>query len=130
MVTEGSYTIDGIMQTCSDVNPCLIQEDIARGHFQYITSWYWASMQTILPDGRRFAANFGDGIARELNDRKYSASEDCLWVDGKHFKLDTTRLVYDQNDFMAPKRLYTISEDKRFNSRNCTLDFTPVYDLY
>jgi len=62
----------------------------------------------VLPNGKRFAVNFGDGIGRERYEREHKASEDGVWVEGDFIKFDITRLVYDPKDLYKEQWLRTI----------------------
>jgi hypothetical protein len=61
--------------------------DQARGHFNYHTNWFWASMVTYLDDGTVFSLNMGDGLGVE-NKNKDKAYEDFIMINGTHFKID------------------------------------------
>ena len=92
MLTEGTFSVDGIIQTCSAENLCMTSSDIARGHFPYITNWFWISIQFIQPDGTRIGINLSDGRPYQDEDDLDWASGDGIFVDGKFHKLDSTRI--------------------------------------
>ena len=126
--TTGTYTFKGLTNTCSPTNKqCLALFDIGRGHFTYHTTWYWASTATYLPDGRSFALNMGDGIGIQHDNTKDKFYEDFVVVDGKHFKLDQTRIEFDPSDYTKVHTFKTLESELRvFKDRKCNLTFEPI----
>lgn len=57
----GNYKIGDQNFKCNK-GDCIGLYDIGRGHFNYHTSWFWATLVTYLPGNRRFGLNLGDGI--------------------------------------------------------------------
>ena len=100
MESFGSYSLDGQVFNCTKDFPCLTNIDIARGQMTYLTNWVWISLQTVLDDGRRIGLNFGEGIGYQYTDLD-KASEDCIWIDGVHYKLDVSRISHSRQDLMA-----------------------------
>ena len=94
--------------------------DWGRGIWTYKNTWYWASLQTRLADGKTFGFNLGYGFGDTSN-----ASENMLFVDGVAHKLD--QVVFEiptkdgKDDFMSPWKF-------RDNEGRLDLDFVPVID--
>ena len=64
----GTYTVKDKTYTCGTTpNDCLVTLDIGRGSFNYGVAYYWGFLQTVLPDGRRFALSLGDGLNSEYH---------------------------------------------------------------
>ena len=68
-----------------------------------------------------------DGIGAQYSgiDR---ASEDSITVDGKVYKLGTSRHEYDPSDLMAPRRIHTSKSPNP--NRFCELNYTPISHIY
>ena len=95
--------------------------DWGRGVWSYNNTWYWGSMNTRLPDGRKFGFNIGYGFGNTS-----AATENMLFVDGIAHKLDqvTFNIPVDakgKDDYMSDW-LFT-SNDGRFE-----LKFEPIVD--
>ena len=95
--------------------------DWGRGVWSYNNTWFWGSMNTRLPDGRKFGFNIGYGFGNTQ-----AASENMLFVDGKAHKLDqvTFNIPVDKDgkdDFMSDWKF--TSNDGRLE-----LDFKPIID--
>jgi hypothetical protein len=128
--TTGTYKVGNKEFKCGENKyDCLVSLDYGRGEFNYGVAYYWAFLQTVLPDGRRFGINLGDGIGSEFNSYDKS-TEDFILLDGKHFKLDITEMEYSKEDYMKPKLLKTIKDHphtpKVFPDRKCELSFNPT----
>ena len=119
--TIGEYWVDGKHFECGR-NDCLTLYDNGRGHFQYHTNWYWASLQTH-DNNSIIALNFGDGIGIERKNPSFY--EDFISVNGKVYKLDQTEFSYDPDDLMKEHRFFTVSE-RVFKDRWCNMTFTPL----
>jgi hypothetical protein len=68
--------------------------DNGRGHFNYLTSWFWAALMTVLPNGKVLSVNMGDGLGAQFHDDDKSY-EDFLTYDGKIYMLDQTEMNYN-----------------------------------
>ncbi len=95
--------------------------DWGRGVWSYNNTWYWGSMNTVLPDGRKFGFNIGYGFGNTS-----AASENMLFVDGVAHKLDqiTFNIPVDKkgkDDYMSEWQF--TSNDGRFE-----LKFVPIID--
>lgn len=95
--------------------------DWGRGVWSFDNTWYWGSMNTRLPDGRKFGFNIGYGFGNTQ-----AATENMLFVDGVAHKLDqvTFNIPVDSNgkdDYMSPWKF--TSNDGRLE-----LDFVPIID--
>lgn len=94
--------------------------DWGRGIWTYKNTWYWASLQTRLPDGRTAGFNLGYGFGDTS-----AASENMIFVDGIAHKLD--KVVFNiptkngKDDFMSP---WTVED----NEGRLKLTFAPVID--
>ncbi|MBQ8771605.1 MAG: DUF2804 domain-containing protein [Clostridia bacterium] len=94
--------------------------DWGRGIWTYKNTWYWASLQSHLQDGRTFGFNLGYGFGDTS-----AASENMLFVDGIAHKLD--QVVFNiptkegKDDFMSPWT-FTDSEGR------LNLTFEPIID--
>lgn len=115
----GTLTQDGITHTCN--NNCLLSEDSFKAHMRYPTKLFFALIQTYLPDGRSLGISLGDGIGTH---QQYKLSnDDFLTLDGKIYKLDTTRLLEDGN------KLYFESVAREIDNvtARCLVWFTPSF---
>ncbi len=93
--------------------------DWGRGVWTYKNTWYWSSLNTVLPDGRKFGFNLGYGFGNTS-----AATENMLFVDGIADKLDDVVFTIPKNeqgelDYLSPW-IFT-SPDNRIN-----LTFTPI----
>lgn len=94
--------------------------DWGRGIWTYKNTWYWASMQTRLDDGKTVGFNLGYGFGDTT-----AASENMIFVDGIAHKLD--KVVFNipqkdgKDDFMSD---WTITD----NEGRLKLDFRPIID--
>ena len=115
----GTLTQDGITHTCN--NNCLLSEDSFKAHMRYPTKLFFALIQTYLPDGRSLGISLGDGIGTH---QQYKLSnDDFLTLDGKIYKLDTTRLLEDGN------KLYFESVAREIDNvtARCRLEYKPSF---
>ena len=88
MPIQGEFKLGDQIIKCEEKDKCLSLYDIGRGHFNYHTNWFWASMTTYLSDGKTtFSLNFGDGLGVEYN-TDYKSNEDFVMINGTHYKLD------------------------------------------
>lgn len=99
---EGSYVLNGEYYECipgSVDQYCLLTTDSVRQNPDYGLSYYWATFQTVLPDGQSLSISMSDGIGTNYssNDR---ASEDFVQLNGKIYKLDQSELEFDRKDYM------------------------------
>jgi len=88
-----TYTYKGKTYECKD-KECLLTADSVRSHCDYGLSYYWATFQTSLPDGRDFGVVMADGIGSKYTQTD-RATEDFISLGGKVHKLGQTRLVYN-----------------------------------
>jgi len=61
VVSPFKYRIGSETFSCGK-NECLISTDQFRSHMSYPVNYFWASFQTVLPDGSALGFNLGDGI--------------------------------------------------------------------
>lgn len=112
---------------CGDINmefdpaDSLGTLDWGRGVWTYDNTWYWGSLQAVLPDGTLFGWNIGYGFGDTS-----AASENMLFVNGKAHKLDQIKFEIPKDskggyDYMSPWRF--TSNDGRFE-----MDFKPIFD--
>lgn len=102
--------------------------DNGRGQFNYHTNWFWATFMAVMSDGTRFGVSLGDGSASEFNvDNRFS--EDFINFKGQIYKLDQTILTFNPNNMTEEFKLETVTENKIFTQRNCSLTFQPVQTL-
>ncbi len=97
--------------------------DWGRGVWTYDNTWYWGSLQTVLPDGKKFGFNIGYGFGNTS-----AASENMLFYDGKAHKLEDVKfnIPGDGTDNVEYTKPWTFtSSDGRLE-----LDFEPVIDRY
>lgn len=95
--------------------------DWGRGVWTYSNTWYWGSLQTILPTGKSFGFNIGYGFGNTTN-----ATENMLFYDGLSHKLDEVEFIIptddkDRDDYM--KDWQFTSNDGRFE-----MSFKPIID--
>ncbi|MGB7530579.1 MAG: DUF2804 domain-containing protein [Bacilli bacterium] len=96
--------------------------DWGRGVWTYKNTWYWSSLSSVL-EGVRIGFNFGYGFGDTS-----AASENMVFYDGKHYKLDDVRFEIPSDsrgryDYLKTWKI--LSGDGRVN-----LDFEPVFDRY
>lgn len=119
MRAEGYCVVKGQILSF-DGNDSLATLDWGRGIWTYKNTWYWASLQTYLPDERTFGFNLGYGFGDTS-----AASENMLFVDGVAHKLD--RVVFEipaqngKDEFMSPWKIHD-------NEGRLDLDFVPILD--
>lgn len=112
---------------CGDINmefdpsDSLGTLDWGRGVWTYDNTWYWGSMQAVLPDGTLLGWNIGYGFGNTS-----AASENMVFVNGTAHKLDEIKFEIPvdaggKDDFMKPWKF--TSNDGRFE-----MDFTPIFD--
>ncbi|HOU12657.1 MAG TPA: DUF2804 domain-containing protein [Anaerolineae bacterium] len=87
--------------------------DWGRGVWEYQSFWNWASASGFLPDGRAIGLNLGCGFG-DLS----RATENCVILDGRIYKLEQVRFDYQSGDYMRPWH-FTDSEGR------LDLTFTP-----
>ncbi|TNV78057.1 hypothetical protein FGO68_gene7257 [Halteria grandinella] len=122
---SGNYLYKGKNNTCGD-KECFASYDIGRGIFCHQTQWYSASLTTVLPGTNEiFSLFFGDGIGTHFNKTLDKAMEDFLMINGKHYKLDITRL---ENNNLTSKHIFrTIGGiDRIYPKRGCDVKFEPL----
>ncbi|MEW6406960.1 MAG: DUF2804 domain-containing protein [Chloroflexota bacterium] len=90
--------------------------DWGRGIWEYRSYWNWASASGFLADGRTVGLNLGQGFG-DLS----KATENCIVLSGRIYKLGTVRFDYRSGDYMQPWR-FTDDENR------LDLTFTPFKD--
>lgn len=94
--------------------------DWGRGIWTYKNTWYWASLQTRLDDGKTFGFNLGYGFGDTS-----AASENMLFYDGVAHKLDQVVFEIPQENgkdcFMSGWKIHD-------NEGRLMLVFLPVLD--
>ncbi len=120
LTAQGSFSLG---DKTYDLNNALGTLDWGRGVWTYDNTWYWGSLQTILPDGKKFGFNLGYGFGNTS-----AASENMLFYDGKAHKLEEVKfnIPGDGTDNVRYTEPWTFtSSDGRLE-----LDFTPIIDRY
>lgn len=122
MSAEGYFMLDD-NKFVFDKKDSLATLDWGRGVWTYDNTWYWGSMQTILPDGSRFGWNLGYGFGDTT-----AASEDVFFYNGKAHKIGRTEFVIPGDKEGKPRYM----ENWRFVSDDGRLDcvFKPLIDRY
>ncbi|MCM1042861.1 MAG: DUF2804 domain-containing protein [Corallococcus sp.] len=120
MTAEGFVTVNGKRYEF-DKSDSLGTLDWGRGIWTYKNTWYWASLQTRLDDGRTFGFNLGYGFGDTSK-----ASENMLFVDGIAHKLNQVTFnipkdKHGKDDYMSPWT-FTSDDDRLY------LDFVPIID--
>lgn len=96
--------------------------DWGRGVWTYENTWYWGSLQAVLPDKSTFGFNIGYGFGNTS-----AASENMLFYNGRAHKLDEITFNIPQcngrDNYMMPWTF--TSSDGRLE-----MDFKPVLDRY
>jgi hypothetical protein len=122
MSAEGWFSLDE-KKFYFDKKDSLATLDWGRGVWTYDNTWYWGSLQTILPDGSRFGWNLGYGFGNTA-----AASEDMFFYNGKAHKIGRTEFIIPGDKDGEPRYM----EDWRFVSDDGRLDcaFKPLIDRY
>ena len=120
MTAKGYFSLGDKKYSLDDALGTL---DWGRGVWTYDNTWYWGSLQTVLPDGVKFGFNIGYGFGDTT-----AASENMLFYDGKAHKLEEVTFLIpgdgtDKVDYTAPWKF--TSSDGRLE-----LDFVPIIDRY
>ncbi|MCM1289354.1 MAG: DUF2804 domain-containing protein [Corallococcus sp.] len=119
MKAAGYCTVKGKRMAFDGANS-LGTLDWGRGIWTYKNTWYWASLQTRLDDGRTFGFNLGYGFGDTS-----AASENMLFLDGVAHKLDKVTFEIPQkhgkDDFLSPWKFYD-------NEERLELNFVPILD--
>jgi len=115
----GTLTQDGITHTCN--NNCLLSEESYKAHMQYPTNFFFALVQTVLEDGRTLGISFGDGIGTHQYFKV--SNDDFLTLDGKIYKLDTTRMKLNEG-----RRFFqSVAREIDNVTARCLVWFTPSF---
>lgn len=120
MSADGEYSIGDKKYSLSADKKTLATLDWGRGVWTYDNTWYWGSLQTVLPDGKKFGFNIGYGFGN--NDK---ATENMVFYKGYSHKLDEITFNIPQkdgkDDYMSDWTF--TSNDGRFY-----MDFHPLID--
>jgi hypothetical protein len=113
---------------------CLGSLDWGRGVWEYRSFWNWASASGFLADGRRIGLNLGCGFG-DLS----HATENCVILEGRIYKLGAVRFDYHSGKFMKPWR-FTDDESRldltfipfkdRTAQTNLGLIFSEVHQMF
>ena len=108
---DKEYSLDGALGTL----------DWGRGVWTFDNTWYWGSLQTVLPDGKKFGFNLGYGFGDTS-----AATENMLFYDGKAHKLEdvTFNIPGDGTDNVEYMKPWTVSS----SDNRVRLDFEPLID--
>lgn len=121
MRAKGKFEFDGKTYVF-DPADSLGTLDWGRGVWTYDNTWYWGSLQAVLPSGDLFGFNIGYGFGNTE-----AATENMLFWNGKAHKLDEVTFNIPKkdgkDDFMAPWTF--TSNDGRFE-----MNFEPIIDRY
>ncbi len=120
LTAKGSFSLG---ERHFDLNDALGTLDWGRGVWTYDNTWYWGSLQTVLPNGKKFGFNIGYGFGNTS-----AATENMLFYDGCAHKLEDVKFNIPGDG--TPDVRYT--EPWTFTSSDGRLDltFTPVIDRY
>lgn len=122
MTADGGFSLGDKEYSLAKEKKTLATLDWGRGVWTYDNTWYWGSLQTVLPDGKKFGFNIGYGFG--CNDQ---ATENMLFYGGKSHKIDEVTFHIPQkdgkDDFMSPWEF--TSSDGRFE-----MQFEPLIDRY
>lgn len=121
MEASGSANLGG-REYSFDNNDSLGLLDWGRGVWTYKNTWYWGSMNAVLPSGDKFGWNIGYGFGDTS-----AATENMLFFNGKAHKLDEVTFNIPQkentDDFLSDWTF--TSNDKRFEMK-----FRPIFDRF
>lgn len=120
MTAKGHFKVGNKTYSLDDALGTL---DWGRGVWTFDNTWYWGSLQTVLPDGKKFGFNLGYGFGDTS-----AATENMLFYDGKAHKLEDVafNIPGDGTDNVEYTKPWTVtSSDNRVN-----LDFEPLIDRY
>ncbi len=120
MTADGTFSLGDKEYSLSKDKNTLATLDWGRGVWTYDNTWYWGSLQTVFPDGKKFGFNIGYGFG--CNDK---ATENMLFYKGMSHKLDEITFnipVKDGKDDYMSDWTFT-SNDGRFY-----MDFHPFID--
>ena len=70
--------------------------DWTAGYLRRNCYWNWVCLGAVLSDGRQLGLNGACGV----NETSYT--ENCLWLDGQLYKLDSIIFEYDREDMHKP----------------------------
>lgn len=68
-----------------------------------------------------------DGIGSQYSG-KDRATEDSITINGKAFKLDGSKLEFDPDNLLSPRKITTVKG--AFTGRECMLTYTPGHYSY
>jgi hypothetical protein len=89
----------------------LMMIDIGAGVFHYKTHWLWVTANFVLPDGRKMAFNFSQGITKTKNTK---SNEDYIILDGQTQIMDPVNVRYEGRGQKKTKwSILTIREMER-----------------
>jgi hypothetical protein len=88
----GSATVGSDRLEFSKANNSLMMIDIGAGVFHYKTHWLWVTANFFLPDGRKMAFNFSQGITKT---EKTKSNEDYIILDGHTQIMDPVNIKFD-----------------------------------
>ena len=94
--------------------------DSAHAIPNYGMNYYFMILQGKLKDGTTYGLLIQDGIGSEYKG-KDRATETFITIDGKAYKLDQSRLLWNSADPMKP-RIVEVTASK-FLHRSCTLTY-------
>jgi hypothetical protein len=87
----GTATVGPDKLEFSKANNSLMMIDIGAGVFHYKTHWLWVTANFVLPDGRKMAFNFAQGITKT---NKTKSNEDYIILEGKTQIMDPVNILY------------------------------------
>lgn len=122
MTADGSFTFGGKEYSLKKDKKTLATLDWGRGVWTYDNTWYWSSLQAILPSGDRFGFNVGYGFGN--NDQ---ASENMIFFNGKSHKIDEVTFNIPQKDGQDD---YLSDWTFTSNDGKFEMDFHPIIDRY
>ncbi len=70
--------------------------DFTAGYLRAQTNWYWACLSGRAASGEVIGCNLSSGV------NESGVTENCLWCDGRLFKVDSVLLECDEDDLERP----------------------------
>jgi len=95
---RGRISLEGVSYDLEQVG-ALGHHDWSGGFMRRRTFWNWGCLAGRTARGRVIGMNVSCGV------NETSFTENCFWVDGKLYKIDTVDFRYDRRDLTKPWRL-------------------------
>lgn len=111
VAVDGTLQRDGSTLSLRDLNACG-HHDFSAGYMRRETFWNWACLSGHA-GGHRLGLNLSCGV------NETSFTENCLWLDDRLIKVDTTVFDYQRDNLLAPWQV-------RSNDGQVALTFEPL----